>query len=72
MRRKQKKLLNIFTFKVALISIFPSQKQEQGGDRKIDRQLISQAYYLMDNCHFALGHKIFRQMNRIPMGSDPK
>ena len=27
--------------------------------------------YLMNNCYFQLGNKVFRQIIGIPMGSDP-
>ena len=37
-------------------------------DKKVTKDAIQ---YLMDNCYFTLGNKIFKQVIGIPMGSDP-
>ena len=39
---------------------------------RFSRQLVKDAMqYLMDNCYFTFGEKVFRQVIGIPMGSDP-
>ena len=34
-------------------------------------KILRSVKYLLDNCHFKFGNKIFRQIVGIPMGSDP-
>ena len=37
-----------------------------------DKDLVKQSLkYLMDNCYFTFGNKVFRQIIGIPMESDP-
>ena len=46
--------------------------KDSKSELKFNKKVIKDAMkYLMDNCYFTFGNKLFRQIIGIPMGSDP-